>query len=85
MAVDRNLFLHDLAIVAIMKNEAPYLKERASITFIFTTTKALIIKLKLSRPTLRRGLSIIFLRPAKPCKCSFITTQLSDLNFNVAI
>ena len=27
MAVDRNLFLHDLAIVAIMKNEGPYLKE----------------------------------------------------------
>ena len=25
--VDRNLFLHDLAIVAIMKNEGPYLKE----------------------------------------------------------
>ena len=27
MAVDKNLFLHDLAIVAIMKCEAPYLKE----------------------------------------------------------
>ncbi len=27
MIVDKNLFLHDLAIVAIMKNEAPYLKE----------------------------------------------------------
>ena len=27
MAVDKNLFLHDLAIVAILKNEAPYLKE----------------------------------------------------------
>lgn len=27
MAVDRNLFLHDLAIVAILKNEEPYLKE----------------------------------------------------------
>lgn len=25
--VDKNLFLHDLAVVAIMKNEAPYLKE----------------------------------------------------------
>ncbi len=25
--VDRNLFLHDLAVVAILKNEAPYLKE----------------------------------------------------------
>ena len=27
MAVDKNLFLYDLAIVAIMKNEAPYVKE----------------------------------------------------------
>ena len=27
MAVDKNLFLHDLAIVAIMKCEGPYLKE----------------------------------------------------------
>lgn len=27
MAVDKNLFLHDLAIVAILKNEAPYLRE----------------------------------------------------------
>ena len=27
MSVDRNLFLHDLAIVAILKNEGPYLKE----------------------------------------------------------
>ena len=27
MAVDKNLFLHDLAVVAIMKNEGPYLKE----------------------------------------------------------
>ena len=26
-AVDKNLFLHDLAVVAILKNEAPYLKE----------------------------------------------------------
>ena len=25
--VDKNLFLHDLAVVAIMKNEGPYLKE----------------------------------------------------------
>lgn len=25
--VDKNLFLHDLAIVAILKNEGPYLKE----------------------------------------------------------
>lgn len=25
--VDQNLFLHDLAVVAIMKNEGPYLKE----------------------------------------------------------
>ena len=25
--VDKNLFLHDLAVVAILKNEAPYLKE----------------------------------------------------------
>ena len=27
MAVDKNLFLHDLSIVAIMKFEGPYLKE----------------------------------------------------------
>lgn len=27
MPVDKNLFLHDLAVVAIMKNEGPYLKE----------------------------------------------------------
>ena len=27
MAVDKNLFLHDLSIVAILKCEAPYLKE----------------------------------------------------------
>ena len=27
MAVDKNLFLYDLAVVTIMKNEAPYLKE----------------------------------------------------------
>ena len=27
MAVDKNLFLHDLAVVAILKNEGPYLKE----------------------------------------------------------
>ena len=27
MPVDKNLFLHDTAIVAIMKNEAPYIKE----------------------------------------------------------
>ena len=27
MAVDKNLFLYDLAVVAIMKNEAPYVKE----------------------------------------------------------
>ena len=27
MAVDKNLFLHDLAVVAILKCEAPYLKE----------------------------------------------------------
>ena len=27
MAVDKNLFLHDLAVVAIMKCEGPYLKE----------------------------------------------------------
>ena len=27
MAVDKNLFLHDLTIVAIMKCEGPYLKE----------------------------------------------------------
>lgn len=27
MAVDKNLFPHDLAVVAIMKNEAPYVKE----------------------------------------------------------
>ena len=25
--VDKNLFLHDLAVVAILKNEGPYLKE----------------------------------------------------------
>ena len=25
--VDKDLFLHDLAVVAILKNEAPYLKE----------------------------------------------------------
>lgn len=25
--VDKNLFLHDLAVVAILKNEAPYLQE----------------------------------------------------------
>lgn len=25
--VDKNLFLHDLAVVAILKNEAPYLRE----------------------------------------------------------
>ena len=27
MAVDKNLFLHDLAVVAILKNEGHYLKE----------------------------------------------------------
>ena len=27
MAIDKNLFLHDLAVVAIMKCEGPYLKE----------------------------------------------------------
>ncbi len=27
MAVDKNLFLYDLAVVAIMKNEGPYIKE----------------------------------------------------------
>ena len=27
MAVDKNLFLYDLAVVAIMKNEAPYVRE----------------------------------------------------------
>ena len=27
MPVDKNLFLHDLAVVAILKNEGPYLKE----------------------------------------------------------
>ena len=27
MAVDKNLFLYDLAVVSIMKNEAPYVKE----------------------------------------------------------
>ncbi len=27
MAVDKNLFLHDLSIVAIMKCEGPYIKE----------------------------------------------------------
>ena len=27
MSVDKNLFLYDLAVVAIMKNEAPYVKE----------------------------------------------------------
>ena len=27
MAVDKNLFLHDLAIVATLKDEGPYLKE----------------------------------------------------------
>jgi len=27
MAVDKNLFLYDLAVVAIMKNETPYIKE----------------------------------------------------------
>ncbi len=27
MAVDKNLFLHDLAVVAILKNEGPYVKE----------------------------------------------------------
>lgn len=27
MAVDKNLFMHDLAVVAILKNEGPYLKE----------------------------------------------------------
>lgn len=27
MAVDKNLFMYDLAVVAIMKNEAPYIKE----------------------------------------------------------
>lgn len=27
MAVDKNLFLYDLAVVTIMKNEAPYIKE----------------------------------------------------------
>lgn len=27
MAVDKNLFLYDLAVVAIMKNEGPYVKE----------------------------------------------------------
>lgn len=27
MAMDKNLFLYDLAVVAIMKNEAPYVKE----------------------------------------------------------
>ena len=27
MAVDKDLFLYDLAVVAIMKNEAPYVKE----------------------------------------------------------
>ena len=27
MVADKDLFLHDLAIVAIMKNEAPYVKE----------------------------------------------------------
>ncbi len=27
MAVDKDLFLYDLAFVAIMKNEAPYIKE----------------------------------------------------------
>ena len=27
MAVDNNLFLYDLAIFAVMKNEAPYVKE----------------------------------------------------------
>ena len=25
--IDKNLFLHDLSVVAILKNEAPYLKE----------------------------------------------------------
>ena len=27
MAVDKNLFLYDLAVVTIIKNEAPYIKE----------------------------------------------------------
>ena len=27
MGVSKNLFLYDLAVVAIMKNEAPYVKE----------------------------------------------------------
>ena len=27
MSVDKNLFLYDLAVVAIMKNEGPYIKE----------------------------------------------------------
>ncbi|MBR0060514.1 MAG: glycosyltransferase family 92 protein, partial [Selenomonadaceae bacterium] len=27
MAIDKNLFLYDLSIVAILKNEAPYLRE----------------------------------------------------------
>ena len=27
MAVDKNLFLYDLAVVAIIKNETPYLQE----------------------------------------------------------
>ena len=62
MAVDKNLFLYDLAVVAIMKNEAPYVREWLDYHLLASVDHFFIydnedsdVQLKVMQPYIDRG------------------------------
>ena len=63
--VDKNLFPYDLAVVAILKDEAPYLAEWLDYHLAAGVEHFYLYKPQSRVRMLRRALSIIFTRPAK--------------------
>ena len=89
MAVDKNLFLHDLAIVAILKCEAPYLKEwldyhlLAGVDhFYLYDNESPDNQAEVAKPYVEAGLVDYFLLPGKKMQMVAYNDALNRFKFH---
>ena len=86
--VDKNLFLHDLAIVAIMKNEAPYLKEWLDYHLLAGVDHFYIYdnespdnQREVAEPYVKAGLVDYFHAPGKAMQCAAYNDAVKRFKF----
>lgn len=86
--VDKNLFLHDLAIVAIMKNEGPYLKEWLDYHLLAGVDHFYIYdnespdnQAEVAKPYVAAGLVDYFHAPGKAMQCAAYNDAVKRFKF----